>query len=133
MLLACKDESRHCMSIEARKHIVMLTVAIWSTALWNVFKVLTSEEIPLAKLIVLSIGLTPDTAVWASGARVFILELTSIAASSALAASVSVTPGVLSWSDGGSWFVQIRFWTESTWHKREDLGRIRFRCSGPDI
>ena len=128
MLLACKGESRHRMSIEAREPIVMLTVAIWSTTLWNVFKVMRSEEIPSAKLIVLWMGLTADAAIWASGTRVFILELTSIAAASALAASVSVTPRVLSWSDGGSWFVQIRFWTENTWHKREDLGR-----SGSDI
>ena len=108
-------------------------MAILSAMALNFFNVLRNEEIQFIRLIG-SVPLMADAVLWTPGAAtMFILDLAFFAASSSRAASTAVTSGVSSWSDGISWFIQIRVCTKTGDKSLEDLGHVSFRCIGSGI
>ena len=114
MLLARKDESRHRMSIDKLVgYRAIVTAAILSMTALNLSNVWTNETILSARPIG-SVLLSPNATFWTGGARGLIPEWAFFATSSSWAASAAVTPGVLSWSDGVPWFIQVRVWTENS-------------------
>jgi len=79
-MLARKDESRDTMGIRdgLAVHLVMLTVAIWSTTPLNSFNVLKNEETQSTRATGLSAPLTTDTVLWTGVATVLISRWLSL-------------------------------------------------------
>jgi len=106
----------------------MLTTAILSQTALNFSNVLRNEEIQSTSLFGLSPPLTAT--LWMGGARVLVPVLPFVTTSSDGAGSRAVTPVVSSWSNGVSWIIHVRVWTENWTQPGEDLGRLGFKCVG---